>query len=688
MPAPPSVDVASSGEKKAVSDAKVTDHGVKSSEVDEAYTAQSRDAHTMVGDASLAEVPTRTPMNMPVQQRPAKYYSKRFDDPGMQHNNFTYVPHEGDTLNIDQLPQNMQKTFDGIQGEDLSQLGVLDHHQAVLFQKTLTDAGNVYQSHEIAQQQRRASFLSDMKILRESELRHEKQIRLQQDSFTRTMMESLKMTGDEKEAAQRKAIGNIKMATEESHLAADRRARLEHTREQLAVLDDLRVIAATRYAVAIQKVVTKAIGGVKAKSNKDALPAKAQHAIQQSVFEQHPEMEHQSIDEVLCSVEIPKEPVVLGQSETKNIDKVSDNQVKPQQKPANNPSTTPQPRGSKQSNKKGKSIDQEPRSKPINTMTEAQNPSSTSKPEEMHHSATAHSNVSQSGVNQSNNKGQATAKEVKPKPSERASDTQDAASVSSSPSQRVAQQPKGRHVKKKKSSTGGQDQKMMPQQVSNRAQERTAKLAAPASETPESKLALRTSAAAAPGLKAETKQPAPKTEDLATRPQETPAVASAKIYQPLQASVMNVPTADGNEKMLAVTINGSTITDKAYVETLLRQDQEARKDSVAVDVASSGVKKENDVKGKGKDAVKEGDSVKAKIDTETPGPETYSDALKSSLAEANSPASIQPAKNKKKKNKNKKKTGGNGGEGSIGGSDGKPSSGAQTPAAGEGHKGG
>ncbi|KAF2832326.1 hypothetical protein CC86DRAFT_451876 [Ophiobolus disseminans] len=667
MPSSPT----SSG-KKTISpstNADITGGAVGLSQASTVEISRSQGASTRVRRSSSVGASSRASVHTPAQKQPTKPPTSRSNAKvspfPLGADGDGYLPREGQTLPIDKLHQTIQNAFEGVDQQVLLQLEDVEEGFTASLQKTLVDACTAHESQEASQQKQRETILDHIHTARASEVRHEKNVIWSQNAFAQKMKEACKLGGDEKDAAQRKAIDWIQAATAESLIAAERRAVIEECRRDLLVLDNVRVIAATTYAVAIQDVVAKALGSVKGKSdnisaveedlNTHARSADVANTIADSgeAVKLTTDLPHnlapmegkKTSDEekLFTPVQQANQPSVLERDEERiALRQPEDNsathkeQLKPQEKPESKAVKTQEPQKTKQPRKKGKNGGQQPTLKPTEAVVKTEEPAQKSRA-------------------------------PTPKPQE----TVDHGAT------KILEQHHGAKQSKKKGKTANQELKSTPQHTASKVQDPGLKPQEPTHKPDEPRETSKASPVA------RTEKSSLMFDDDTSKPQEESKDEPAKYSQSLEPSIMNIPTEHGTVKKLAITVNGHTIMNPGDIAALLEGEQ-ARKNNAAVkdDSMEDEAKEKFEIKDKGKTPLK-GEKNKASKTV----PDPLAVRLAAALAQANSPAVVQLAK-RKKKSKKKKDSSGDGKTGGDGPANGPGTAGPQPPATEDVRKGG
>lgn len=169
-------------------------------------------------------------------------------------------PPEGRLEPVDEPCKASQATMDRLDEIALARLQDMDKTHILRFQRTMAEALRLYQAQHDSSEEQRYQILSTLSQARGAERSHDKNVRLMYDRFTYELKQAFKNTGEEKEAAQVRAMAALKLSTNESESSRKHREVIDRCRSHLNELDNERILSIGAFAETVHRVVTSAMG--------------------------------------------------------------------------------------------------------------------------------------------------------------------------------------------------------------------------------------------------------------------------------------------------------------------------------------------------------------------------------------------------------------------------------------------
>jgi hypothetical protein len=265
-----------------------------------------------------------------------------------------FVPRECQASATGGTHNSLENTVNHLDYEKLMQIQIYNISLAAKLRQNLREALAAHQAREIFIKEKQTTLRSLLCTAIAKEHDHMANSKELYDCFYREMSEACQQNGDAKLATQIRAAKHLKPLADLSKKASLERANIDKHRDQIQALDSIRANSRNIYCKAVHDVLMTALGGEATESYADAKkevvattsdPAKThtvsetttstasassrnlssrkhtqdesavtplknvQQTTQQPVFERRPETEHQSIREVLDSVNTTEQPV-------------------------------------------------------------------------------------------------------------------------------------------------------------------------------------------------------------------------------------------------------------------------------------------------------------------------------------------------------------------------------------------
>jgi hypothetical protein len=194
------------------------------------------------------------------------------------------APREGQTLLIDACYPHPEDTIKLPNGESLSYVQHMDSTFAIELQHNLINARHAHHVQLSIFEEQRSTLLSQLKVARDSELVHDRNVRYLNDRFMHKLNAAFTQSGETKDAAQLAAISLLNAARDESLLAFHDRQTIESCRRELLMLENKRFVSANAFASAVHAVVLSALAGQAARPASAAVEAHEETEPEQSVI--------------------------------------------------------------------------------------------------------------------------------------------------------------------------------------------------------------------------------------------------------------------------------------------------------------------------------------------------------------------------------------------------------------------
>jgi hypothetical protein len=211
------------------------------------------------------------PVYTPVLTNVSQIHPKFCATPTVLHE--PVAPKEGQTLPIDACYPHPEDTIKLLNVEGLNYVQHMDSTLAIELQHNLINARHAHHAQLSIFDEQRSTLLSQLKVARDSELVHDRNVRYLNDRFMLKLNAALTQSGATKDAAQLVAISLLNTARDESLLALHDRQTIESCRMELLMLDNKRFVAANAFASAVHAVVLSAPAGQAAQPASAAVEA-------------------------------------------------------------------------------------------------------------------------------------------------------------------------------------------------------------------------------------------------------------------------------------------------------------------------------------------------------------------------------------------------------------------------------